>query len=92
MNKNKYKYFDKLHIEEARCAIKGGYLYEWFGDDYQDHNDFWEHEYELNSRYDGWYYNWINDPSRIRNSKIDQILSVGEVGNIFPSIPKSLFK
>ena len=90
MNPIKYKYFDKLIVNEARrCSRYNG----WYDiDEYDDINDFHSYENYLNGRYYIWYYEWLDDPRRLRDIKIDELLSDVHIGNIGLKMPKSLFK
>jgi hypothetical protein len=93
MNRKKYKYFDKLYIQETKLVESKGYYYEWYGFDYEDYEAFWDYERYLVSKSWDWYGDWLDDPSRIRDSKIDEILSEGiNIGNLGMRMPKSLFK
>jgi hypothetical protein len=91
MNRNKYKYFDKLYLQETKHPESRDYYSEWYGYDHKHFENFWEYEYYLNSKYHDWYGDWLDDPKRLRDFKIDEILS-GEMGNLGLIMPKSLFK
>ena len=85
MNPSKYKYFDKLYMEETRLPP-----YYWWDDDcYNTFLENNEYYYESSSYY--YYYDWLNDITRLRNEKIEEILSEN-FGNLKHRIPKSLFK
>ena len=91
MNRNKYKYFDSLSIKETKCNVYGYYW--WYDDpDYTKYNKYLEYEYYIDSKYAEYYYDWLYDPSRLRDIKIDELLSDTPFGNLSLKIPKSLFK
>ena len=92
MNRNKYKYFDKLYLQETKHPESRGYYDWWYGHDKDDYDCFWEYEHHLIIISWDWWGDWLDDPSRLRDSKIDEILSNNNFGNLGERMPKSLFK
>lgn len=88
MNQNKYKYLDKLYIRETKDPNK----WDWFREDYDNWLNYWDYTISLDTKYRNWWVDWLYDPRRLRDDKIDTILSEESMGNLSERLPKSLFR